>query len=369
MSGAPEADRGAIAFAEKLLTLLGRGSFVATYKYAVLLGLMDLCLEQSTEKGAAPTSVTTVQLARKVLELYWPHAESFMGKGVLKQNSGNPARILRLILEFQEKHTLAPGASLARVQLEQPLAYRKLVREVEWELVHMPLPRLQYIGAVSTPFIYQITWERDGIKKGDFNDPRSFDNSIRFIGEAAEHLVRLAGLLRPLIQREWASMIAKRNRDILCDARLEEFLFGVERAQTSRVREGLRELQERRCFYCDDGLADAGHIDHFIPWARYPDNGIENLVLAHKKCNGDKSDHLAAADHVERWVRRMHERGADLAEVARAERWERQPEVTLNVARAIYLRLPEGVKLWRAFKGSFVDVNRGALTRVFTSAA
>ena len=27
-------------------------------------------------------------------------------------------------------------------------------------------------------------------------------------------------------------------------------------------------------------------MDHFIPWARYPDDGIENLVLADAGCNG-----------------------------------------------------------------------------------
>lgn len=42
---APVEDRGAIGFAEKVLGLLDEGRFTATYKFAVLLGLMDLCLE------------------------------------------------------------------------------------------------------------------------------------------------------------------------------------------------------------------------------------------------------------------------------------------------------------------------------------
>jgi len=70
----PDPDRGALAFAEKLLTLLDEGRFTATYKYAVMLALMDLCLERSTRDGFAPSSVTTRQLAEKVLELYWPHS-------------------------------------------------------------------------------------------------------------------------------------------------------------------------------------------------------------------------------------------------------------------------------------------------------
>jgi hypothetical protein len=66
-------DRGVIGFAEKMLGLLDEGRFTATYKYAVLLGLMDLCIENTTASGAPPSVVTTDQLAGKVLETYWPH--------------------------------------------------------------------------------------------------------------------------------------------------------------------------------------------------------------------------------------------------------------------------------------------------------
>jgi hypothetical protein len=75
------------------------------------------------------------------------------------------------------------------------------------------------------------------------------------------------------------------------------------------VRPGLQELQHDRCFYCDDALARsprlAPHVDHFIPWSRYPNDAIENLVVAHERCNGQKRDFLAAADHVARWMERL----------------------------------------------------------------
>ena len=37
-----------------------------------------------------------------------------------------------------------------------------------------------------------------------------------------------------------------------------------------------------------------------------------NLVLAHANCNERKSDRLAAAVHLDRWVERMSEHGVDL---------------------------------------------------------
>jgi hypothetical protein len=73
----PEQDL--VAFAERVLALLDQGSFVATYKYAVLLALMDLCLEGTNRHGRAPDCVTTRQLAAKVIELYWPQTSEFRG--------------------------------------------------------------------------------------------------------------------------------------------------------------------------------------------------------------------------------------------------------------------------------------------------
>ena len=96
------APAGASEFAERLLTVLADGAFTSTYKYAVLLGLVDLCVEQSTRTGGAPTSVTTRQLAERILELYWPQVRLF-DERMLRQNSGNQAAILTRILRFQNR--------------------------------------------------------------------------------------------------------------------------------------------------------------------------------------------------------------------------------------------------------------------------
>ncbi len=93
-----------VEFAERLLTLLDQAGVVATYKYAVLLGLMDLCLEGTQRDGAAPASITTRQLALKVLELSWPQSLQF-GGATLRQNSGRQARILTDTLQVGQRWT------------------------------------------------------------------------------------------------------------------------------------------------------------------------------------------------------------------------------------------------------------------------
>lgn len=60
----------AIGFAERVVALLDEGAFTATYKYAVLLGLLDVVMERTSAKGEPPSVVTTRELAEKVTELY-----------------------------------------------------------------------------------------------------------------------------------------------------------------------------------------------------------------------------------------------------------------------------------------------------------
>jgi len=83
---------------------------------------------------------------------------------------------------------------------------------------------------------------------------------------------------------------------------LEGFMFGTPRADLSPVADLLVGIQSKRCFYCDGVLANAGVVDHFIPWSRYPRDTAHNFVLAHAGCNGDKRELLAAKKHLDRWT-------------------------------------------------------------------
>jgi len=71
---------------------------------------------------------------------------------------------------------------------------------------------------------------------------------------------------------------------------LELFLFGGARVDLSAARAALQEMQENRCFYCGSLMRQDPHVDHFIPWSRYPRDLAQNFVLAHGACNLDKGD-------------------------------------------------------------------------------
>ena len=370
-------DRGAIGLGERLLTLLEDGGRTATYKYAVLLGLMDVCMERTTAKGLAPSVITTRQLAERVTDLYWPHASPYVTNGqsrILRQNNvgQTQAEIVSRIRSFRERYAALPDDRNARLKTVAPKPYETLVRFVEWKLIEMPLPRLQRVGMSDDPFLYQINWKqsvaRSTVAAYQRGQASEFDNRILMRPSVGEHLISLHGLLRPIIHRRWAAMVAKINR--LEDARLEAFLFGAERVSTEPVREFLREIQGGLCFFCRRAIQSKAEVDHFIPWMRYPDNGLDNLVLAHAKCNHDKLHYLAANCHVESWVARFQDSAVDamLTEAAHTVSWERSREQTVGIARAIYLRLPEGAKLWKE-SSMFDDADQSALKQMLACIA
>ena len=160
----PEVTRPAIdpvAFAEKVLALLELGRFAATYKYALFTAIMDLCLEQASPAGTHPTTLTTTQLAEKIIELYWQHASPYEGGefSAGRCPEGSQGKILRPISGIASGTRHMRRRPLFRVRVS-PLRglSRSLSDEVEWKLIEMPIPRLQVIGREEDRFLYEYSW-------------------------------------------------------------------------------------------------------------------------------------------------------------------------------------------------------------------
>lgn len=326
-------DESALSFAEKMIELLDRTNTTATYKFAVLLGLIDVCQERFTRNGFAPESITTRQLADAVIAIYWNQVRPFHGASLRQIYNPKGQTIPDHIRDARG----ADAAPLGTFRVERADDYARLARRVEGTLIDMPLPKLQRLGRHNeVRFIYAT-------------DPTRSDNLIRFVPGAGDHLVRLSGLLRPVIRRRWTLMVSDINGlagdEAALDSALERHLFGGPRQDLTPVRERLRELQDGRCFYCAGSLSNA-QVDHFIPWARVPLDAIENLVLADARCNNNKSSSLAATDHVGAWAARLHRRADDLAAIASDLAWESAPARALGLARSIYLPITADAQLW-----------------------
>ena len=133
----------------------------------------------------------------------------------------------------------------------------------------------------------------------------------------------------------------------LPDDDVSSFLFDRERENLLAVREPLIKLHGGRCFYCGDKLSSSIEVDHFIPWARLPDDGLHNLVPAHRGCNNSKRDYLASAAHLARWLDRTTTQQAGLRDIAATSNWELDPSRARGIARSVYGNLPTDMLLWQ----------------------
>jgi hypothetical protein len=345
-------DQDALALAERVVAILEEGSFSSTYKYALFIAILDLCIEKTEASGAPPSSLTTRELATKVVELCWNHVAPYGTHGTLRFGGGRgeQAEVLRRIENVRARWGDERSDTVFRFQTVHRDQYERLLDFVEWKLIEMPIPRLQRLGrGEDDRFLYEYGWA-EGLRQSTVSAYQKgelgrFGNTLLLKPGVAEALVRLNGLLRPIFHREWAVRVAKLNS--LPEAGLESFLFDVDRASLNAVRKALRELHNERCFYCDDRISGRADVDHFIPWSRYRDDGLDNLVPAHGKCNNSKRDFLASAEHVERWAERTRARDGDLTALANACSWPRDRDRSTAVARAVYRGLPVSARLWR----------------------
>jgi hypothetical protein len=276
-----------VAFLRQLQRVLEEGSFVATYKYALLHTIADLCVTSGDDSGA-PLTLSTRQIAERFVELYWRQVLPFPAgeaTDVLSQNTGRQAAIVLRVREARESY----GGSLSRLK-NRPVEWESLVRQVEQTVREMPLWRLQTVGEEQIEFLYA------NAEKG---------RTITLLPGVAYCFRAFYPMITDMVEGAWSHFVRRFNSKIMGHgADLRTFLFGSERGNLGAYRAILEDLQDGSCLYCLERLKDAVCVDHFIPWRRYPTDLGHNFVLAHDRCNGRKADRLAAEIHLRRWWER-----------------------------------------------------------------
>jgi hypothetical protein len=349
-------DSRTAAVGERLLQVIDEGRRTATYKLALLLALIDACAANSEESGQAPAALHTRQIARHVLRLYLPQARSYLAVDrkdpvLLRQITNKNSAVLGAVVRLHLLGEATGARTLRAMEVNHPDGVDQCLDELERTFARYPLRLLQVVGNEDRPFLYDIDWTESVTLSALHAEGGGI---VRFRPGAGDELMRLAPLLRPLIELHWVRMVAALNGLDLETERLRIHLFGANRVAFPRtLRSGLRELQDNRCFYCDARLTTRAEVDHFIPWSRWPNDAIENLVLA-DVCNNHKRDHLAAADHANRWSERLNRFSVDLTSVADSAGWAREPARTRAIGRSSYFHLPAGTPLW-VLGGSFSD--------------
>lgn len=359
----PEND--ALRFIEQFVALLDAGRYTATYKFATLAALVDVAAESVHADGRPPAVLQGRRVGERVLELLWLHSKAYAISGVRRppapaapalqylRHSTLKADLVTKITGFRERHGLAHDSWL-EAQRRRPAEFAALQADVVTTVIRMPLPKLQRFSTgkatVEQRFLYDFGWP-DEVSPALVRRP-AFDDRLFLKAGVGELLVRLEGLLRPLIQQRWAAFVAERSADVVESGWLDEFLFGEDRLRLplGAVRGPLLDSQGGDCFYCRQSARESAiDVDHFIPWARYPDNGLDNLVAAHRACNNAKRASLAASGHLRRWLDRFDPgagAGRAFADLRSGLSWPSYPHRTQAVARSAYFWVPDGTPLW-----------------------
>lgn len=273
-----------LEFLGALQRILNEGQFVASYKYALIMSLAELCVEK-TDNDDKTLHLPLEEIAGRFIALYWRQAAPFAGGQFLRHSNGGEANAVSRVRSFQER---VPTLSAARRDGRWPALVRSICRL----LVEMPLWRLQLVGADRLDFLYKEELVDGGIVLRP-GVARCFREQFRVV--------------QALVEMAWLNFVQRlpANQALLgSTGDLVDFLFGSERSALKALVAGLRDIQHGECFYCRTRMHDKVAVDHFIPWSRYPRDLGHNFVLAHDSCNLDKRDMLAAPLHLDRWVDR-----------------------------------------------------------------
>lgn len=342
----PPSDREQVEFLTKLQRLLAEGDFTATYKFALLLALADIAVENGDDTGA-PLHVTVNDIAEKYVRLYWRQAVPHPRGNVLQQNTNKQASIVSLLVEARAKRSLSAFARDRRAWGSLRTKVAKVVRT-------MPLFKLQTLGGSTVEFLYANHEVNAGVE---------LKPGIAFC------LRRFHGLIEDLVRGAWVRFVRRlpANQPLIGETTdLSAFMFGSERDDLEAFVPILRDLQMDACFYCSASLRDRKvAVDHFIPWSLYPVDLGHNFVLADEKCNGAKSDALAGIEHFERWWRRSTDHGPRLGNEFDKVGIVHDQVASNRVAAWAYANAEQAsARLWLRAK-DFAPINSG--WRVLTS--
>jgi 5-methylcytosine-specific restriction endonuclease McrA len=250
---------------------------------------------------------------------------------------------LRASLELQLIGQASQCRSIDEIRQRHPDEYEHALHTVEDTFVRYPIPLLQVVGSALIPFLYEPDWpEQTSIR----TLRREERDELRLLPGVADRLVTLGPLLRPLIELHWTRDVARWTGIATEDEHLRAHLFGSSRTSfLAGLRRRLVELQDGSCFYCGDQLGGRPEVDHILAWSRWPNDAIENLVLA-DRCNSAKSDHLAASMHVTRWAAHIQTHSAELSAIAEEQRWASDLPRTSGLMTTTYGHLASGTPLW-----------------------
>ncbi len=336
---------------QRVIAILEQGQRDATYKLATLMALIEHSIENLPRDADDPLTVPIPDLAHRVLALYWHQVRPFEGHDLAQRRTGSRTRIIDATKELRAAAKAGNGRMSLEVARLRALAdYTVAIDRIAIALIKQPLPRLQKLpgSSVSDRFLYDDSFLGENVSRSAV---RAHGDAITLNPGVAYGLARLAGLLKPALEIMWVEDVRRMNTFLVSDVPdVAGHLFGRERTALAAVREPYKAAFGPHCFYCGTHLPPDNPVDHVLPWSLVGIDGLANLVLACRRCNGDKSNALPAVLFVDRAL--QDRRLSALEDIAAELQWPTQRERVAAAARGVYRGQPSGVPTWSGYKRS-----------------
>jgi hypothetical protein len=145
-----EAPLDPLLLGQRVVAILETGQRTATYKLALLMALIEHCIENLPERTDDVLSVPIPALAHRVLAIYWRQVRSFDGHDLVQVRGStgritDAAKALRAAARADNS-----GLSLEVAMLRVPEAYEQAIGKIVIALAKQPLPRLQKLPGAAT---------------------------------------------------------------------------------------------------------------------------------------------------------------------------------------------------------------------------
>ncbi|MFW1960523.1 HNH endonuclease [Acinetobacter johnsonii] len=281
-----------LKFLKHIQQILQSGTFTSTYKFALLMSITRLAIEQGQDTGAA-LRLDYLDIAEKFIDLYWKQSLPFQFSQyepfTIQQSTGKQAKIINEIQKAQQQYQTIAAAR------RDSVFWLKLRKSVASTVKQMPVVYLQNLNGQTFEFLYRLHESK---------------KSLQLLPKVMYCLRQFSEIIEELCQKRWIDFVRlnKQNLVVLDGLpNLDEFMFAPSRSQLGQVANFLIDLQKCQCFYCGKSLKNNKYaVDHFIPWSLYPTDTGHNFVLADEKCNSQKSNSLASQQFLQQWQERNH---------------------------------------------------------------
>lgn len=303
-----------LLFFKNVQKTLYLGSFTSTYKFALLMSLARLSVEQG-EIREERVILSFKDIAEKFVELYWQQTTPYKFiqiENEVKNGLSDVPFILYHLKETKKQATIVRLITEVRERFETLAALKndnkewvKLLKNIIAQIKKYPIKLLQNVGNQNCEFIYRVN-EID----------REYVYLLPNVGYC---LQQFHEIIEELCIKRWVDFLrVNKNNHIVFDEDihdLEAFLFSPNRSFLKEIGKVLLLLQDQQCFYCGGRVdLESMRVDHFIPWSMYSSDTIHNFVVTDKSCNSKKSNYLASSYFYKKWMLRNHKYGHEISQ-------------------------------------------------------